>query len=97
MNQNAHIKPGVYRHYKGKEYDVFCVAVLSGTEDVEKSVWAVIYRPRYGEGRLTYRGLEEFLESVDVNGTTVPRFVFVRCFSSDDEADAKIVSSLFNM
>ncbi|MEK7174755.1 MAG: DUF1653 domain-containing protein [Patescibacteria group bacterium] len=96
MNQNDHIKSGVYRHYKGKEYDVYGAAIQSGTEDSEQPVWSVIYRPRWGQRRLTYRLEQEFLELVNVNGTLVPRFIFVRCFD-EDEADAKIVSSLLSV
>lgn len=96
MSQNHRVKPGVYRHYKGKEYDVYGEAIQSGTEDSEQPVWSVVYRPRYGSMKLTYRPKQEFLESVSVNGTSVPRFIFVRCFN-EDEADAKIVSSLLSV
>ncbi|MFY9493482.1 MAG: DUF1653 domain-containing protein [Minisyncoccia bacterium] len=73
-------RPGVWRHYKGGEYDVYGEAILSGSEDSPDKVFAVIYRPRYGQRKLTYRPKKEFLGHVSVNGITMARFVFVRDF-----------------
>ncbi len=63
------IKPGRYRHYKGKDYDVLGVARHSETEEEY-----VVYRQLYGEGGLWIRPKEMFLESVTVDGTSMPRF-----------------------
>lgn len=63
------IKPGRYRHYKGKDYDVLGVARHSETEEEY-----VVYRQLYGEGGLWIRPMGMFLESVTVDGTSVPRF-----------------------
>ena len=63
------IKPGRYRHYKGKDYDVLGVARHSETEEEY-----VVYRQLYGEGGLWIRPTEMFLESVTVDGTSMPRF-----------------------
>jgi len=66
------LKPGRYRHYKGGEYEVQGVATHSETGEA-----LVVYRPLYGEGALWVRPLSMFIESVVVDGTTVPRFCFI--------------------
>ncbi len=63
------IKPGRYRHYKGKDYEVLGVARHSETEEEY-----VVYRQLYGEGGLWIRPIGMFLETVLVGGTIVPRF-----------------------
>ncbi len=63
------IKPGRYRHYKGKDYEVFGVARHSESEEEY-----VVYRQLYREGGLWIRPMSMFLESVSVEGTIVPRF-----------------------
>jgi len=60
---------GRYRHYKGKEYEVIGVATHSETEEE-----FVVYRALYGERGLWIRPKAMFLESVLVNGQSVPRF-----------------------
>jgi hypothetical protein len=63
------IKPGRYRHYKGKDYGVIGVARHSESEEEY-----VVYRQLYGTGELWIRPMGMFLESVSVEGATVPRF-----------------------
>ena len=63
------IKPGRYRHYKGKDYEVLGVARHSETEEEY-----VVYRQLYGEGGLWIRPASMFAESVSLGGTNVPRF-----------------------
>ncbi len=63
------MKPGRYRHYKGKDYEVLGVARHSETEEEY-----VVYRQLYGEGGLWIRPLGMFLESVTIGETVVPRF-----------------------
>ncbi|RUO53499.1 DUF1653 domain-containing protein [Pseudidiomarina homiensis] len=67
------IKPGVYQHYKGPEYEVLDVVRHSETEEV-----LVLYRPMYGERALWVRPFAMFVESVVVDGAEVPRFRYVR-------------------
>ncbi len=62
-------KPGRYRHYKGPEYIVIGCARHSETEE-----WLVVYRPDYGDRGLWVRPLSMFMEMVEVNGKSVPRF-----------------------
>ncbi|MBS0177963.1 MAG: DUF1653 domain-containing protein [Nitrospira sp.] len=63
------IKPGRYRHYKGKDYEVLGVARHSETEEAY-----VVYRQLYGEGGLWIRPMTMFSESVSVGSELVPRF-----------------------
>jgi|TARA_R100001440_G_scaffold32991_1_gene51800 hypothetical protein len=66
------IKPGIYEHYKGGRYRVIDIARHSETEE-----WLVLYQPLYGEQKLWVRPFDMFVETVNVNGTQVPRFQFV--------------------
>ncbi|MGB1403628.1 MAG: DUF1653 domain-containing protein [Porticoccaceae bacterium] len=66
------IDNGVYRHYKGNRYEVLGVATHSETEEPY-----VVYRPLYGDYSLWIRPLSMFIETVEVDGKTMPRFTFV--------------------
>jgi len=66
------LKPGKYRHYKNKLYQVIEVAIHSETMEE-----MVVYRPLYGEGKLWVRPLDVFLENVEVKGETISRFEFI--------------------
>lgn len=63
------IEAGLYRHYKGSEYEVIDCARHSETEE-----WFVVYRPCYGDRKLWIRPLTMFTEMVDVEGRAVQRF-----------------------
>ena len=63
------VRPGRYRHYKGKEYEVVGVARHSETEEL-----LVVYRPLYGEEALWVRPLAMFAENIVVDGTSQARF-----------------------
>lgn len=68
----AELKPGVYRHFKGKEYELLGVAKHSETlEDF------AVYRALYGEQKMWIRPLKMFLERVNANGKEVPRFEYL--------------------
>jgi len=66
------VKPGRYRHYKGKDYIVLGVARHSETEEE-----LVVYCQDYGDRGLWVRPLAMFQEMVEVNGQSVPRFAYV--------------------
>jgi hypothetical protein len=63
---------GRYRHYKGNEYEVIGVAKHS-----EDETELVVYRPLYGARGLWVRPLEMFIETVQVDGVTKPRFEYI--------------------
>ena len=63
------LKPGRYRHFKGKFYDVIGCARHSETEEE-----LVVYRD--DQGRLWVRPLVMFVEQVPAAGGTVPRFAY---------------------
>lgn len=64
---------GIYRHYKGGEYEVIALGKYEETlEDV------VIYKALYGDGSIWVRTLKVFEENVEVNGEVVPRFKFIK-------------------
>jgi hypothetical protein len=63
------VEPGRYRHFKGGEYEVLAVATHSETHEP-----LVVYRPLYVDGGWWVRPLAMFLETVDHDGRTVPRF-----------------------
>lgn len=68
------IKPGIYKHYKGKKYNVLGVAKHSETlEDL------VVYEALYDNelSKLWVRPLEMFIEEVEVDGKKVKRFDFI--------------------
>ena len=67
------LTPGLYRHYKGNDYEV--VAVARHSETLEP---LVVYRPLYGEGALWVRPYAMFVEEVDVGGVRRPRFALVQ-------------------
>jgi len=66
------LKPGRYRHYKGNDYQVIGVATHS--EDESK---VVVYRPLYGEGALWVRPYDMFVETIEKDGQSIPRFAFI--------------------
>ena len=67
------LRAGIYRHYKGQDYQVYEVATHSETEER-----VVVYRPLYGERALWVRPLTMFTETVDIDGKSQPRFRFVQ-------------------
>lgn len=66
------IKAGRYRHYKGNEYEV-----IDTVRHSENEGWLVLYRPLYGAKELWVRPYDMFVENVELNGQSVPRFMFI--------------------
>lgn len=67
------IKPGIYRHYKGKLYEVICIAIHS--ESLEKMVvYKALYISEFGESCLWVRPLSMFNEKVKLGDKLVERF-----------------------
>ena len=66
------IKPGKYRHFKGKEYEVIGVATHS--ESLEPMV---VYRALYGERGVWVRPASMWNETVERDGVTYRRFTWI--------------------
>lgn len=66
------IKPGHYRHFKGKEYEVLGVARHSETEEE-----LVVYRALYGDFGLWVRPVSMWNETVERDGKTFRRFTYI--------------------
>ncbi|MBQ8862727.1 MAG: DUF1653 domain-containing protein [Clostridia bacterium] len=68
----AEIKAGRYRHFKGMEYEVLCVAKHS--ETLEEMV---VYRALYGDGGVWVRPAKMWNETVARDGKVFPRFEYI--------------------
>mgnify|MGYP002523608791 FL=1 len=66
------IKPGRYRHFKGREYEVLGIARHSETEEE-----LVVYRALYGEFGLWVRPVSMWNETVERDGKTFRRFTYI--------------------
>ena len=71
-DKKPELRPGRYRHYKGKDYQVIDIARHSETEEK-----LVVYRCLYGDHSLWVRPLSMFQETVNVAGEQIPRFAWV--------------------
>lgn len=66
------IRPGKYRHFKGKEYRV--IGIASHSETMEPMV---VYQALYGEQGLWVRPAHMWNETVDRAEYKGPRFIYV--------------------
>ena len=66
------IKPGRYRHFKGKEYEVLYIATHSETREV-----MVVYRALYGERGVWVRPASMWNEVIERDGKTYRRFTYI--------------------
>ncbi|MGD8176999.1 DUF1653 domain-containing protein [Marinimicrobium sp. ARAG 43.8] len=73
------LKPGRYRHYKGKDYQVLGVATHSETGER-----MVVYRCLYGDFSLWVRPMAMFTSTVSVAGETVARFAYIEPMEKDN-------------
>lgn len=69
---NGAPKPGRYRHYKGRDYEVIDTARHSETGEQ-----LVVYRCLYGDYSLWVRPATMFSEAVELGGETLPRFSYI--------------------
>lgn len=73
MTNQATVSQGIYRHYKGRLYQVLHTAQHSETEEA-----LVVYRCLYGEYSVWVRPLVMFSETVTVDGKQLPRFELIK-------------------
>lgn len=66
------IKIGRYRHFKGNEYEVICIAKHSETQED-----MVVYRALYGERGVWVRPASMWNETVERDGKTYKRFTYL--------------------
>jgi len=67
------LRPGIYRHFKGNEYELLYLAKHSETEET-----MVVYRALYGDGGIWVRPVHMWNEYVERDDYSGPRFAFVR-------------------
>lgn len=72
-NKNTHMKIGLYKHYKGKLYQVLSIARHS--ETLEE---LVVYQALYGEYGIWVRPKDMFCSNIEINGETKDRFQFIQ-------------------
>ena len=63
------IPPGRYRHFKGNEYEVICIARHSETGEP-----IVVYKALYGDGAIWCRLANMWYEQVNRNNVAHQRF-----------------------
>jgi hypothetical protein len=68
----AEPRPGLYRHYKGNDYQVIGLARHTETEEA-----LVVYQALYGARGLWVRPAAMFNETVETDGRHVARFARV--------------------
>lgn len=66
------MKTGLYKHYKGKNYKVICLARHSETNEE-----LVVYQALYGEQAFWVRPKRMFEEKVFINGIWQARFQYI--------------------
>lgn len=71
------IKPGLYRHYKGDEFEVTGIALHSETLE-ELVLYRHVTGDKAGEIHYWVRPRGMFLEEVEIDGKKMPRFQYLR-------------------
>ena len=66
------VKLGIYRHFKGNEYEVLSIAKHSETLEP-----MVVYKALYGDGGVWVRPLSMWNEEITRDGKTFKRFELV--------------------
>ena len=79
--QQPQLAAGIYRHYKGNDYQVLGLVRHSETEE-----WLVLYKTLYGDFSSWVRPLAMFTESVTTADGEVPGFRLIQPLDSNDQA-----------
>jgi len=75
-----HIPLGLYRHYKGNEYEV--IGFSKHSETLENMV---IYKALYGDGGTWVRPLSMWENPIEKDGKTVKRFEYIGSSTNNNE------------
>ncbi len=67
------LKKGIYRHFKGNEYEL--VGIAKHSETLENFV---VYKALYGERGIWVRPFALFIEEIERDGYKGPRFAWIR-------------------
>ncbi len=76
IGEAKNLKTGRYKHYKGDIVEVTGISLHSETLE-EFVTYKHITGKRAGEPHFWVRPLKMFLESVKINGETIPRFKYL--------------------
>jgi hypothetical protein len=68
------IKPGIYRHYKGKDYRVICIATNRETKEKMVVYQALYHDDEYGDMPIWVQPIERFAQDVFIDGKKMQRF-----------------------
>ena len=82
MTDQNNICNGIYRHYKGKFYEVIGLARHSETIE-ELVVYKALYKTDFGDDSLWVRPLKMFQEFVEVDGIKKPRFCYMKSMADE--------------
>lgn len=69
MSEITNIVPGIYQHYKGKDYKVIGIGMHTETEEK-----LVLYQSLYGNFDFWARPVSMWIEQVEYEGQILPRF-----------------------
>ena len=72
MDKTPNIQKGIYLHFKGGKYEVLDVVRHSETLET-----MVLYRHLPVDGELWVRPLAMFMETIERDGNSTPRFQFI--------------------
>lgn len=68
------MQTGIYKHYKGKQYEVLGIAYHSETLEPMVVYRALYHSPDFGTNALWVRPQQMFTETVEIGGRQVKRF-----------------------
>ena len=71
--EKPELTPGIYRHYKGNDYQVLRLVRHSETEE-----WLVLYKTLYGDFSSWVRPFTMFIETVTTDEGVIPRFRLIQ-------------------
>ena len=71
------VKKGIYRHYKGNDYQLIDIVRHSETNE-EMVLYKPLYKNKDFPGQMWVRPREMFFEEVIIEGKKIPRFKLLK-------------------